>query len=146
MRETTAAQQVSRAPEGQRRICRVAHGTGTDLHVHKGRHHAASTLYRPQSRHLHLQHSSYRHYISACARRLLPNRSRLALDHKSKSKEWLDARKPLILSDEEFERLGGEERGYERVRRPMPDPADFTPGFDLHTEEHRAWLLAEGTI
>ena len=52
----------------------------------------------------------------------------------------------VILSNEEMVRLGGEEAGYERVRRPTPDPTDFSPAFDLHSDEHRAWLQAEGTI
>ena len=52
----------------------------------------------------------------------------------------------LILSNEEMDRLSGEETGYERVRRPTPDPTDFSPAFDLHSDEHRAWLQATGTI
>ena len=82
------------------------------------------------------------------AARVLEARWRLALDNPSKSAEWLDAQPDmaLILSNEEMDRLGGEQMGYERVRRPTPDPTDFSPAFDLHSDEHRAWLQAEGTI
>ena len=44
------------------------------------------------------------------------------------------------------ERLGGEAQGYEQIRSPPPDPTDFKVAFDLHTDEHRAWLQAVGTI
>ena len=73
-------------------------------------------------------------------------RWRLALDNKDKSKEWLDAQKPLILSNEEMDRLGGKEQGYQRIRSPTADATDFKPAFSLHTDEHRAWLQATGTI
>ena len=58
----------------------------------------------------------------------------------------LDAREPLILSNEEMDRLGGEEAGYQRIRSPTTDATDFSPTFALHTDEHRAWLLATGTL
>ena len=52
----------------------------------------------------------------------------------------------LDRPNEEMDRLGGEEQGYERVRGPTSDPSDFNVGFQLHTEEHREWLEAAGTI
>ena len=78
--------------------------------------------------------------------RALEARWRLALDNKTKSKEWLDARAPLCLTCEEGERLGGEAEGYEEIRLPATDPTDFKVSFELHTEEHREWLQAKGTI
>eukprot|EP00966_Prymnesium_polylepis_P199090 4613453-Prymnesium_polylepis.1 len=41
-----------------------------------------------------------------------------------------------------MDRLGGEEKGFEQIRKPTPDPTDFNPTFELHTPEHRAWLEA----
>ena len=49
-----------------------------------------------------------------------------------------------MLSNEEMHRLGGEEQGYQRIRSPSTDATAF--GFALHTDEHRAWLQATGTI
>lgn len=80
------------------------------------------------------------------AAKKLEARWRLALDNKNKTKEWLDARESLILSNEEMDTLGGEERGYQRIRGPSSDVTDFSCCFALHTEEHRAWLQATGTI
>ena len=77
---------------------------------------------------------------------MLEARWRLALDNKGKSALWLDSRHPLVLSNEEMDHLGGEEKGYERVRVPTSDPSDFNVAFELHTEEHREWLVATGTI
>ena len=73
-------------------------------------------------------------------------RWRLALDNKEKGKDWLDAQQPLVLSNEEMDRLGGDEQGYQRVRSLTSDVTDFSPTFTLHTAEHRAWLQAVGTI
>ena len=81
------------------------------------------------------------------AAQALEARWRLALDNKDKGKEWLDARdeqQPLVLSNEEMDRLGGE--GYQRIRDLTSDVADFSPTFMLHSVEHRAWLQAVGTI
>ena len=80
------------------------------------------------------------------AARVLEARWRLALDNMDKSAAWLDERQPLILSGDEMDRLGGEEEGYEPIRKPTPDPTDFKPTFELHTAEHRAWLEAVGTL
>ena len=77
---------------------------------------------------------------------VLEARWRLALDNKGKSAEWLDDKHPLILSDEEMQSLGGEDAGYEKVRRPVEDATDFKYYFALHTDEHREWLNAKGTI
>ena len=55
-------------------------------------------------------------------------------------------RVPLVLSNEEMHRLGGEEQGYQRIRSPSTDVTDFALTFALHTDEHRAWLQATGTI
>ena len=68
------------------------------------------------------------------------------LDNKNKSAQWLDQQHPLILSNEEMERLGGEEKGYEQIRKPAPDPTDFKTAFELHTPEHCAWLEAVGSL
>ena len=76
----------------------------------------------------------------------LAARWRLALDNKDKDKDWLDARLPLKLSNEEMDHLGGQEQGYQRIRSPTADATDFKPAFSLHTDEHRAWLQATGTI
>ena len=76
----------------------------------------------------------------------LEARWRLALDNTDKSQPWLDAREPLILSNDEMDLLGGEERGYEKVRSPTEDKTDFKPSFKMHTQEHREWLSAVGTI
>ena len=51
-----------------------------------------------------------------------------------------------MLSNEEMHRLGGEEEGYQRIRSPSTDATDFALTFALHTDEHRAWLQATGTI
>ena len=80
------------------------------------------------------------------AARVLEARWRLELDNKDTSAAWLDARHPLILSNEEMDRLGGEEKGYEQIRKPAPDPTDFKPTFKLHTPEHRTWLEAVGSL
>ena len=45
-----------------------------------------------------------------------------------------------------MDRLGGEEQGYQRIRIPTTDATDFAPAFALHTDEHRTWLQATGTI
>ena len=75
-------------------------------------------------------------------------RFRLANDHKKASNlvALLDARCPLILSNEEMERLGGEGEGYEQVRKPAPSAADFKHRFGLASREHFEWLEAAGTI
>ena len=57
-------------------------------------------------------------------------------------RELLDAKCPLILSNEEMERLGGPDKGFEQVRAPTPSTADFKHRFDLNTVEHHAWLQA----
>lgn len=85
-------------------------------------------------------------HVDNPAAKKLEARWRLALDNKNKTKEWLDARESLILSNEEMDTLGGEERGYQHIRGPSSDVTDFSCCFALHTEEHRAWLQATGTI
>ena len=45
-----------------------------------------------------------------------------------------------------MDRLGGEEAGYQGIRSLTTDATDFSPAFALHTEEHRTWLQATGTI
>jgi hypothetical protein len=45
-----------------------------------------------------------------------------------------------------MDRLGGEEQGYQRIRGLSTDVTDFSPTFALHTDEHRAWLQAAGTL
>ena len=63
-----------------------------------------------------------------------------------KSVAWLDEVCPLVLSNEEMDRLGGEEKGYEQVRSLQPDPSDFAHRFSLDSAEHREWLSAMGTL
>ena len=45
-----------------------------------------------------------------------------------------------------MERLGGEEAGYEEIRKPAPSAADFKHRFDLNSREHFEWLEAASTI
>ena len=52
----------------------------------------------------------------------------------------------LVLENEEMERLGGEERGYEKVCKPTPSNVDFNHRFALNSDEHAGWLAAAGTI
>jgi hypothetical protein len=85
-------------------------------------------------------------HVGNPAAKELAARWRLALDNKDKDKDWLDARLPLKLSNEEMDHLGGKEQGYQRIRSPTADATDFKPAFSLHTDEHRAWLQATGTI
>ena len=90
------------------------------------------------------------------AARQLEDRWRLALKHPTKDKEWLDAKEieggyaqPLELSWEWMEQQGGVDQGYEQVRPPLAPDADemfSTFNFKLHSDEHRAWLEAEGTL
>ena len=90
------------------------------------------------------------------AARQLEDRWRLALKHPTKDKEWLDAKEieggyaqPLELSSEWMEQQGGVDQGYEQVRPPLAPDADemfSTFNFKLHSDEHRAWLEAEGTL
>jgi hypothetical protein len=84
------------------------------------------------------------------AARVLTARWRLANDHKKMKAEalikLLDGRHPLVLSNDEMERLGGQEQGYEQVRKPAPTPADFKHRFELASREHFEWLEAAGTI
>ena len=86
------------------------------------------------------------------AARILERRWRLANDHKKiKDVSALLNRAPplghpLILTSEEMERLGGQEEGYEPVRKPVPSAADFMHRYDLNSHEHSEWLKAVGTI
>ena len=58
----------------------------------------------------------------------------------------LDSQHPLILTNEEMDRLGGEEKGHEQIRKPTPSAADFKHRFKLDSREHYEWLEAVGTI
>ena len=89
------------------------------------------------------------------AARVLEARWRLAnelTDHakviRESLAEKLDERPQtqLLLESEEMERLGGEEKGYTKVRKPTPCDTDFKHRFALNSEEHTAWLAATGTI
>ena len=59
---------------------------------------------------------------------------------------------PLVLDNEEMQRLGGEEHGYEQVRQPTSSAVDFMHRFPLDmcfpidSTEHTEWLAAAGTI
>ena len=58
----------------------------------------------------------------------------------------------LVLDNEEMQRLGGEEHGYEQVRQPTSSAVDFMHRFPLDmcfpidSTEHTEWLAAAGTI
>ena len=82
------------------------------------------------------------------AARVLEARLRLANDNKKvrNLSALLDGQVPLILDNEEMERLGGQEAGYEEVRMPQPSAADFKHRLDLSSREHFDWLAATGTI
>ena len=82
------------------------------------------------------------------AARTLEARWRLANDNKKSLnlKALLDAKHSLVLTNEEMERLGGEEAGYEEIRKPAPSAADFKHRFDLNSSEHFEWLEAASTI
>lgn len=88
-----------------------------------------------------------RHTENRAAHTLIA-RWRLANDHKKSSNlsALLDARCPLVLSNEEMERLGGEGEGYEAIRKPAPSAADFKHRAGLASREHFEWLEAAGTI
>jgi hypothetical protein len=92
-----------------------------------------------------------RHAENQAARRL-EERWRLANDHKKVNDlgALLDREPPLghplILTNEEMERLGGQDAGYEPVRKPVPSTADFKHRFDLNSREHIEWLEATGTV
>ena len=70
----------------------------------------------------------------------LKTRLRVMLKNKRLTVEQLDARAPLVQREEE---------GFEQLRRPADAVASedmFTFDFDMHSDEHREWLTATGTI
>ena len=74
-------------------------------------------------------HWQKKHAMNPAAREL-EARWRLAMNNQSKDAAWLDARQPLILTNEEMERLGGKEAGYEQLRVPASHPTDFTHHYE----------------
>ena len=117
-------------------VCPFA--TCKKAHYHLNSFSTVSQLYS----HWQKQHAKNK------AARILEARWRLAtVNKKSRNlKALLDAPQPLVLANEEMERLGGEEKGYEGIRKPAPSVADFKHRFALNSSEHFQWLEAAGTI
>ena len=70
----------------------------------------------------------------------LVTRLKTILKDKRLTLEQLDARAPLVQREEE---------GYEQLRVPADAVASedvFMFDFEMHSEEHREWLSAVGTI
>ena len=86
----------------------------------------------------------YKHWVSKhsdnpAAQQLIA-RFKVALKNKRLSAAQLDERAPLEMH--------GEGEGYEQQRSPDTVTSEdvFTYDFEMHSEEHRAWLIATGTI
>ena len=80
-----------------------------------------------------------KHSDNPAAQQLIA-RFKVALKNKRLSAAQLDDRAPLEMH--------GEGEGYEQQRSPDTVTSEdvFTYDFEMHSEGHRAWLIATGTI